>query len=148
MTPPTDKHCSPCPLRIPTILSRYILDRQLVRRVFRLILPKWPKFKKSMILVIICLYSLLGNTALTGVSPYIVLWAGIFGISPTEASNLITYPNLAYGFGRLPCTPRHKFRAANGSTIRLLDPDSSLSQIRQATSDAGHDPRRMSSLVA
>ncbi|KAI1259522.1 putative MFS transporter [Xylariaceae sp. FL1019] len=58
---------------------------------------QWPRFKKLMILIIICIYSFLGNSALFGVGPYIILWSEIFGVSQTEASTLITYPNLAYG---------------------------------------------------
>jgi predicted MFS family arabinose efflux permease len=52
-----------------------------------------------MILVIICVYSFLGNSALLGVGPYITLWSEIFHISQAEASTLISYPNLAYGLG-------------------------------------------------
>ncbi len=58
-----------------------------------------------MILVVICLYSFLGNTALTGFAPYIAVYAAIFNITPTQASNLITYPNLAYGFGTFSLAP-------------------------------------------
>lgn len=53
-----------------------------------------------MILVICSFYSFLSNAALIGPSPYIDLWAEEFGISPTKASELISYPNLAFGFGR------------------------------------------------
>jgi predicted MFS family arabinose efflux permease len=52
-----------------------------------------------MILIICCLYSFLANSALTGPAPYLVLFAQIFGVSQSEASNLISYPNLAFGFG-------------------------------------------------
>ncbi|KAI8944125.1 putative MFS transporter [Xylaria longipes] len=58
---------------------------------------QWSKSKKTMILVIICLYSFLGNSALLGVGPYITLWSEVFGVSQAEASTLISYPNLAYG---------------------------------------------------
>ncbi|KAI0467362.1 putative MFS transporter [Xylaria cf. heliscus] len=58
---------------------------------------QWSKFKKTMILVIICIYSFLGNSALLGVGPYISLWSEVFGVSQAEASTLISYPNLAYG---------------------------------------------------
>ncbi|KAI0399485.1 putative MFS transporter [Xylaria palmicola] len=50
-----------------------------------------------MILLIICIYSFLGNSALLGVGPYITLWSEVFDVSPAEASALISYPNLAYG---------------------------------------------------
>ena len=53
-----------------------------------------------MILVVCSAYSFLGNSALQGVAPYIAIFAFEFGITPTEASNLLTYPNLAFGFGR------------------------------------------------
>ena len=52
-----------------------------------------------MILVICSFYSFLANSALLGPSPYIDLWASEFGISPTQASELVSYPNLAFGFG-------------------------------------------------
>lgn len=50
-----------------------------------------------MILVIICLYSFIGNSALLGVGPYITLWSEIFDVSQADASTLISYPNLVYG---------------------------------------------------
>ncbi|KAI0203404.1 putative MFS transporter [Astrocystis sublimbata] len=58
---------------------------------------QWTKFKKMMILIIICVYSFLGNSALLGVGPYITLWSQTFNVSQAEASTLITYPNLVYG---------------------------------------------------
>ncbi|KAI1748678.1 putative MFS transporter [Xylaria castorea] len=58
---------------------------------------QWSKSKKSIILVIVCVYSFLGNSALLGVGPYITLWSEVFGVSQAEASTLISYPNLAYG---------------------------------------------------
>ncbi|KKY27066.1 putative serine threonine kinase 16 [Phaeomoniella chlamydospora] len=66
---------------------------------------QWPKYKKNMILVVCALYSFLGNAALVGPSPYITIWAEEFGISATSSSNLISYPNLAYGFGALLLVP-------------------------------------------
>jgi hypothetical protein len=54
-----------------------------------------------MILIICSFYSFLANAALIGPSPYIDLWAEEFGISPTDASQLVSYPNLAFGFGIL-----------------------------------------------
>jgi hypothetical protein len=53
-----------------------------------------------MILVIVAIYSFLGNSSLTGPSVYIGLYSKEFGISEAEASGLISYPNLAFGFGR------------------------------------------------
>ena len=47
----------------------------------------------------------MGNAALTGISPYIQLLAVAFGVTPTEASTLISYPNLAFGFSSLIWVP-------------------------------------------
>lgn len=60
---------------------------------------QWPNFKKTMILVICALYSFLGNSALLGPSVYIGIFSELFAITPAAASGLISYPNLAYGFG-------------------------------------------------
>ncbi|KAI1779190.1 MFS general substrate transporter [Hypoxylon cercidicola] len=66
---------------------------------------QWSQPKKIMILVIICAYSFLGNAALLGTGPYLTLWSEVFGISQAEASTLISYPNLAYGFGSFFLVP-------------------------------------------
>ena len=66
---------------------------------------QWPKWKKNTILVIVAFYSFLGNSSLTGPSVYIGLYAEEFGISPAAASGLISYPNLAFGFGSLILVP-------------------------------------------
>ncbi|KAI1341746.1 putative MFS transporter [Xylariaceae sp. FL0016] len=66
---------------------------------------QWSNFKKTMILIICSFYSFLANAALIGPSPYIDIWAEEFGISPTVASQLISYPNLAFGFGSLILVP-------------------------------------------
>ncbi|KAI0502752.1 putative MFS transporter [Xylaria bambusicola] len=58
---------------------------------------QWSKGQKTMILIIVCIYSFLGNSALLGVGPYITLWSETFNVSQAEASTLISYPNLAYG---------------------------------------------------
>jgi hypothetical protein len=52
-----------------------------------------------MILIVVSVYSFLGNAAIVGPSVYITIWAGEFGISPTKASGLISYSNLSFGFG-------------------------------------------------
>ena len=52
-------------------------------------------------------YSLLGNAANTGPSPYIGLFIEEFYVGPTQASGLISYPNLAYGFGTLLLIPAY-----------------------------------------
>lgn len=50
-------------------------------------------------------YSFLGNSSLSGISVYISLLSELFKISPTEASNLINYPNLCFGFSSLVWVP-------------------------------------------
>lgn len=52
-----------------------------------------------MILLVCALYSFLGNCALLGPSVYIGIYAQEFNITPTKASDLVSYPNLAFGFG-------------------------------------------------
>ncbi|EED12426.1 conserved hypothetical protein [Talaromyces stipitatus ATCC 10500] len=66
---------------------------------------QWPEWKKSSILIICALYSFLGNCTLTGPSVYISIYAEEFGITPTKASGLVSYPNLAFGFGSLLLVP-------------------------------------------
>ncbi|KAI0847674.1 MFS general substrate transporter [Daldinia vernicosa] len=66
---------------------------------------QWSKSKKIMILVVICTYSFLGNAALLGPGPYLTLWSELFDITPAEASTLISYPNLAYGFSSFILVP-------------------------------------------
>jgi len=56
-----------------------------------------------MILVICSLYSFLGNSALLGPSVYIGIYAEEFKITPGVASGLVSYPNLAFGFGKHNC---------------------------------------------
>lgn len=58
-------------------------------------------------LVVCCFYSFLGNAVLVGIAPYITLYSREFGVSPTQASHLISYPNLAYGFGSLLLVPSY-----------------------------------------
>ncbi|KAF2683172.1 putative MFS transporter [Lentithecium fluviatile CBS 122367] len=66
---------------------------------------QWSNTKKSLILLVCSLYSFLGNCALLGPSVYIGLYSEEFGISPTKASDLVSYPNLAFGFGSLILVP-------------------------------------------
>ncbi|CAK7223372.1 hypothetical protein SEUCBS140593_005213 [Sporothrix eucalyptigena] len=66
---------------------------------------QWPELKKSLILVVCALYSFLGNSALLGPSVYIGIYAEEFGIEAGTASNLISYANLAFGFGSLILVP-------------------------------------------
>jgi len=64
---------------------------------------QWPDWKKTMILIICSLYSFFSNSSLLGPSVYIGIYAEEFGITPTKASGLISYPNLLYGFGEPYC---------------------------------------------
>jgi hypothetical protein len=68
---------------------------------------QWPNWKKTMILCICAAYSFLGNSSLLGPSVYIGIYAESFEISPTKASGLISYANLAYGFGSLLLVPAY-----------------------------------------
>lgn len=52
-----------------------------------------------MILAVCALYSFFGNSSLLGPSVYISIFSEEFGISPNTASGLISYANLAFGFG-------------------------------------------------
>ncbi|KAL2179627.1 major facilitator superfamily domain-containing protein [Thermothelomyces heterothallicus CBS 202.75] len=71
---------------------------------------QWSKTRKNLILVVCSLYSFLSNSALLGPSVYIGIYADEFGISPNKASNLVSYANLAFGFGSLLLVPAyHKF---------------------------------------
>jgi len=54
-----------------------------------------------MILVVCSAYSFLGNSALLGPAVYISIYAEEFNITPSTASGLVSYPNLAFGFGQL-----------------------------------------------
>ena len=47
------------------------------------------------------LYSFLGNSALLGPAVYLVNFAADFGISVNKASGIVSYPNLAFGFGKV-----------------------------------------------
>ncbi|KAL9073418.1 MAG: hypothetical protein Q9157_004752 [Trypethelium eluteriae] len=68
---------------------------------------QWSNFKKIMILVICSLYSFLSNSALLGPSVYIAIYAEEFKITAEAASGLVSYPNLAYGFGSLVLVPAY-----------------------------------------
>jgi MFS family permease len=68
---------------------------------------QWSPFKKNMILIICSLYSFLGNSALLGPAVYIGIYSEEFHITPTEASGLVSYSNLAYGFGSLLLVPMY-----------------------------------------
>lgn len=57
--------------------------------------------------MIVAVYSFLGNSSLVGPAVYIGLYSEEFGISPATASGLISYPNLAFGFGSLVLVPMY-----------------------------------------
>lgn len=61
---------------------------------------QWASAKKIGILIVVSLYSFLGNSALLGPSVYLVNFAMEFNIDVNKASGLVSYPNLAYGFGK------------------------------------------------
>jgi hypothetical protein len=69
---------------------------------------QWSLARKTLILTVCSLYSFLSNSALLGPSVYIGIYAVEFDITPTTASNLISYANLAFGFGRSPA-PTYTF---------------------------------------
>ncbi|KAK2787557.1 hypothetical protein FQN53_005006 [Emmonsiellopsis sp. PD_33] len=66
---------------------------------------QWPRWRKNTILIIVSFFSFLGNTALLGPSVYISIYAKDFNISHATASGLVSYPNLAFGFGSLVLVP-------------------------------------------
>ncbi|KAK0713593.1 major facilitator superfamily domain-containing protein [Lasiosphaeria miniovina] len=66
---------------------------------------QWSTRRKTLILVVCSLYSFLSNSALLGPSVYIGIYAEEFNISPTTASNIVSYANLAFGFGSLVLVP-------------------------------------------
>jgi len=68
---------------------------------------QWSQKKKIAILIICSLYSFLGNAATLGPSVYISIFAEEFHVTPTVASGLISYANLAYGFGSLLLVPAY-----------------------------------------
>jgi predicted MFS family arabinose efflux permease len=53
----------------------------------------------------VSVYSFLGNSALSGPAVYLVIYSLEFNIDVNTASHLISYPNLAYGFGSLLLVP-------------------------------------------
>ncbi|KAL4936934.1 hypothetical protein BDV06DRAFT_232928 [Aspergillus oleicola] len=67
----------------------------------------WPTWKKNAILIIVSIYSFLGNCSLVGPSVYIDIYSEEFGISHADASGLVSYPNLAFGFGSLILVPMY-----------------------------------------
>ena len=99
---------------------------------------QWGNFKKTMILVICALYSFLGNSSLLGPAVYLVIYSQEFGISVPTASGLISYPNLAYGFGSLILVPSYlKFGRRPVMLVSLLAFAFGLIGASQATTYPG-----------
>lgn len=71
-----------------------------VRRGLTARSAQWNNTKKTLILTTCALYSFFGNSALLGPSVYISIFSEQFGISANTASGLISYANLAFGFGK------------------------------------------------
>ncbi|KAL8284342.1 hypothetical protein RB597_001587 [Gaeumannomyces tritici] len=98
---------------------------------------QWSSVKKSLILIACSLYSFLSNTALLGPSVYIGIYAAEFNVSPNEASGLVSYANLAFGFGSLLFVPLyHKFGRRPIMLVSLLFYCGGLIGCAQATSFA------------
>ena len=66
---------------------------------------QWSDRKKSGILAVCAVYSFLSTSSLLGPSVYISIYAQEFGVSRSRASGLISYANLAFGFGSLFLVP-------------------------------------------
>ncbi|KAJ4418345.1 hypothetical protein N0V82_005626 [Gnomoniopsis sp. IMI 355080] len=99
---------------------------------------QWSNFKKTMILTVCALYSFLGNSALLGPSVYISIYAEEFGISANTASGLISYANLAFGFGSLLLVPMyHKFGRRPIMLFSLICYCAGLIGASQATTYSG-----------
>ncbi|KAF2239815.1 MFS general substrate transporter [Viridothelium virens] len=91
-----------------------------------------------MILVICSLYSFLSNSALLGPSVYIAIYAEEFKITAEAASGLVSYPNLAYGFGSLVLVPAYlKFGRRPILLLSLLTYIAGLIGSSQATTYSG-----------
>lgn len=80
---------------------------------------QWGNLKKSMILAVCALYSFFGNSSLLGPSVYISIFSEQFGISPNKASGLISYANLAFGFGE--STINEYMDSGGGGGRQLVD---------------------------
>lgn len=65
-------------------------------------LPQW---RKHAILIVVVLYSLIGNS--TGLAPsvYILPWAAAFNVSPNVSSKIVSYGILAYGVSNIVWVP-------------------------------------------
>ncbi|KKA28954.1 hypothetical protein TD95_000914 [Thielaviopsis punctulata] len=99
---------------------------------------QWPQWKKNAILVICSIYSFLGNSALVGPSVYISTFAELFDVSEVQASHLVSYSNLAFGFSALLLVPMyHKFGRRPIMLLSLLIYTFGLLGAARATSYSG-----------
>ncbi len=86
-----------------------------------------------MILIICSLYLFLGNSALLGPAVYIGIYSEEFKIPPGTASNLVSYPNLAYGFGKCIFLGRQRCADLRVGTCRFIALSTSLLEDRPPT---------------
>ncbi|KAI9695962.1 MAG: hypothetical protein M1820_008374 [Bogoriella megaspora] len=99
---------------------------------------QWSNFKKTMILIICSLYSFLSNSALLGPSVYIAIFAQEFNVSAEDASGLISYSNLAFGFGSLVFVPAYlKFGRRPVMLLSMIIYVAGLIGASQATTYSG-----------
>ncbi|KAF9892977.1 hypothetical protein FE257_000569 [Aspergillus nanangensis] len=99
---------------------------------------QWPTWKKNIILVIVSVFSFLGNSSLVGPSVYIAIYSEEFGVSHAAASGLISYPNLAFGFGSLLLVPMYlKFGRRLVTLLSIATFLAGLIGASRATSFAG-----------
>ncbi|KAK3319861.1 major facilitator superfamily domain-containing protein [Cercophora scortea] len=66
---------------------------------------QWSNTRKTLILIVCSLYSFLANSSLLGPSVYIGIFIAEFEVTPTAASDIVSYANLAFGFGSLLMVP-------------------------------------------
>ncbi|KAL2023287.1 hypothetical protein VTK56DRAFT_3025 [Thermocarpiscus australiensis] len=99
---------------------------------------QWSNLRKNLILVVCSLYSFLSNSSTLGPSVYIGIYAEEFGITPNDASNLVSYANLAFGFGSLLFVPcYHKFGRRPVMLFSLLTYCAGLLACSQASTYGG-----------
>ena len=110
-TPAMARRCTQYQQTTPMTRCRSVFTRKLPPPNYQLTgLTQWSDGRKTLILIVCSLYSFLSNSALLGPSVYIGIYSEEFGITPTAASNLVSYANLAFGFGSLLLVPAyHKF---------------------------------------
>ena len=65
-------------------------------------LPQW---RKNAILIVVVLYSLVGNSTCLAPSVYILPFATYFDVSPNDSSKIVSYGILAYGVANIVWIP-------------------------------------------